>query len=72
VHDLRLELLIIFAVKVPGAFQEVWRIIYCLNLLILKLEERLPSGSKALTLLAPMSQTVATTCSPAFWHGYGA
>ena len=36
---------IIFAEKVPGSFQEVWRIIYCHNLLILKLEEWLPSGS---------------------------
>ena len=43
-HELRLELHIIFAEKFPGAF-EVWWIIYCHNLLIPKLEERLPSVS---------------------------
>ena len=72
VHELRLKLHIIFEEKVPGALQEVWRIIHCHNLSVLKLEEWLPSDStqqfKALTLFTPMSQTVATTCSPAFWH----
>ena len=45
VHELRLNLYIIFAEKFPGALQEVWRTIYCHSLLILKFEEWLPSGS---------------------------
>ena len=43
-HELRLKLHIIFEEKVPGALQ-VWRIIHCHNLSVLKLEEWLPSGS---------------------------
>jgi len=44
VNALRLKPYIIFEEKVPGALQ-VWRIIHCHNLSILKLEEWLPSGS---------------------------
>jgi len=45
VNALRLKLHIIFEGKVPGALQEVWRIIHCHNLSILELEEWLPSGN---------------------------
>ena len=44
-HELRLKLHIVFEEMVPGALQEVWRIIHCHNLSVLKLEEWLPSGS---------------------------
>jgi len=45
VHELRLKLHIIFEEKVPGALQEVWRIIHSYNLSVLKREEWLPSGN---------------------------
>jgi hypothetical protein len=49
VQELRFKLHIIFEEKVPGALQEVWRIIHSHNLLVLKLEEWLPSGSTQLS-----------------------
>jgi hypothetical protein len=45
VHELRLKMHIVFGEKVPGALHEVWRIIHCHSLSVLKLEEWLPSGS---------------------------
>ena len=44
-HKLGLQLYIIFEEQIGGAVQEVWRNIHCHNILILKLEEWLPSGS---------------------------
>jgi hypothetical protein len=38
-HKLRLKLHIIFEEQVSGALQEVWSMIHCHNILILKLEE---------------------------------
>jgi hypothetical protein len=48
VHEFRLELHIIFVEQVSGALQEVWRIIYCHNLLVLILEVWLPYRSTQL------------------------
>ena len=52
VHELRLKLHIIYEEHVFCARQEVWRIIYCHNLLILKPNFCLvaPNSFKALTL----------------------
>ena len=44
-HELRLKLHIIFEEKIPGALKEVWRIVHCHSLSVLKLEVWLPSGS---------------------------
>ena len=45
VHELRLKVHIIFEENVPGALQEVWRIIHRHSLSVLKTEEWLPSDS---------------------------
>jgi hypothetical protein len=42
---LRFQLHIAFQKEVPGALQEVMRIIYCCNFLIMKSEEWFPFGS---------------------------
>jgi hypothetical protein len=56
--------------KVLGALQEVGRVVYCCNLLIMKTEEWSPFGSiqqfQALHIVDTLSQTVAMTFSPAF------
>jgi hypothetical protein len=45
VCKLRLQLYILLEEMIAGALQEVWRNIHCHNILILKLEEWLPSGN---------------------------
>jgi hypothetical protein len=45
VYELKLKLCNVFEEQISRALQEVWRIIHCQNILILNLEEWLPSGS---------------------------
>ena len=70
VYEIRLNLHIVFEEQISSALQEVWRIIHCHNILILNLEEWLPSGStqqfQGLDNVG-MHVSDATTCSPAFW-----
>jgi hypothetical protein len=61
-----------FKEKVMCAFKGLRRVKSCWNIVIAKTEKKCllenPNSYKALTSLAPMSNMVATTTSPALWQ----